>query len=337
MKRIAIEEAFVTKEIADHWAILLDAGAIDDPGFKKMGETILADSPGTRRIHQQLVDLGEGRTREMTEAGIDIQVLSLTSPGVQVFPGELGAALAKDANDQLAKAIQKNPDRFLGLAAVAPQLPEAAALEVERAIKTLGLRGVIINSHTDGEYLDDSKFWPILEAAESSGFPIYLHPQTPSSKMVEPYLDYGLYFAGWGFAMETSLHAMRLIMSGVFDEFSKLKIILGHMGEGIPFWLDRIDNRYLLQVKMGAVRKMKRLPSEYFLENFMITTSGMAYRAPLRLSVETLGAVRILFAADHPYESMAEAVEFMDAVSVTHEERHMIYHANAESLFNIPD
>lgn len=336
MRRIAIEEAFVTQEIADQWKVVLDAGAVDDPGFKKMGETILADSPGTRRIHEQLVDLGEGRIREMDEVGIDIHVLSLTSPGVQVFPGDLGAELAKDANDQLAKAIRKNPDRFLGLAAVAPQLPETAALEIERAINTLGLRGIIINSHTGGEYLDCTKYWPILEAAESSSFPIYLHPQSPSPKMIEPYLDYGLYFAGWGFAAETSLHAMRLIMSGVFDEFPRLKIILGHMGEGIPFWLDRIDNRYLLQVKIGAVREMKKLPSEYFLENFVITTSGMAFGAPLKLSIETLGPERILFAADYPYESMSEAVEFMDAVSVSNEERHMIYHGNAEALFKIP-
>ena len=336
MRRIAIEEAFVTQEIADQWKVVLDAGAAGEPGFKKMGETILADSPGTRLIHERLVSLGEGRLKEMDATGVDMHVLSLTSPGVQVFPGELAAELARDANDHLANAVRARPSRFAGLAAIAPQLPDLAGQELERAIGQLGLCGVIINSHTQGEYLNDEKFTPILETAESLRAPIYLHPRTPSPAMIGPYLDYGLYFAGWGFAVETSLHAMRLIMSGVFDRFPDLTIILGHMGEGLPFWLDRIDNRYLLQVKIGAVAEMNRLPSEYFRSNFVITTAGMTYAAPLQLSLETLGAERILFAADYPYEDMAEAVEFMNSASVSEEDRHRIYHGNAEALFDLP-
>lgn len=336
VRRIAIEEAFVTQEIADEWAVLLEKGAIGEPGFRKMGETILADSPGTRLIHERLIDLGEGRIRDMDEAGIDVQVISLTSPGVQVFPGDLATRLAANANDKLAQAVRSHPDRFVGLAAIAPQQPKAAAREIERASTELGLKGVIINSHTHGEYLDSKKYWPIFEAAESMSAPIYLHPRTPSPAIVEPFLDYGLYFAGWGFAMETSLHAMRLIMAGVFDQFPNLRIILGHMGEGIPFWLDRIDNRYLLQVKIGAVPEMAKLPSEYFRNNFLITTSGMTYAAPLKLSTDVLGAHRILFAADYPYESLSEAVEFMDSAPVTEGDRHRIYHANAEELFGIP-
>jgi 2,3-dihydroxybenzoate decarboxylase len=336
MRRIAIEEAFVTQAIADQWNLILDAGAVGEPGFKKMGETILADSPGTRLIHDRLINLGEGRLKDMDETGLDMHVISLTSPGVQVFDGELAAELAQDANDHLANAVRSHSSRFAGLAAVAPQLPEVAAQELERAINTLGLCGVIINSHTKGEYLDDKKFWPILEAAEALNAPIYLHPRTPAPSMIEPYLDYGLYFAGWGFAVETSLHAMRMIMSGVFDRFPELKIILGHMGEGLPFWLDRIDNRYLLQVKIGAVPEMKKLPSEYFRSNFVITTAGMTYAAPLRLSLEMLGSEKVLFAADYPYEAVPEAVEFMDTVDVTEEVRHQIYHENAEALFGIP-
>ncbi len=336
MRRIAIEEAFVTQEIADEWNVLLKAGAIGEPGFRKMGESILADSPGTRLIHERLIDLGEGRIRDMDDAGIDVQVISLTSPGIQVFPGDLATRLAGDANDSLAQAVRTHPDRFVGLAAVAPQLPKLAAREIERASTSLGLKGVIINSHTQGKYLDGKESWPIFEAAEALGAPIYLHPRTPSPAMIEPYLDYGLYFAGWGFAAETSLHAMRLIMAGVFDQFPRLKIILGHMGEGLPFWLDRIDNRYLLQVRIGAVDKMARLPSEYFRDNFVITTSGMTYAAPLKLSIDVLGAERILFAADYPYESLGEAVEFMDSAAVTETDRNKIYHGNAEALFGIP-
>ncbi len=336
IRRIAIEEAFVTQEIADQWDVILAAGSIGEPGFRKMGESILADSPGTRRIHERLIDLGEGRIRDMDEAGIDMQVISLTSPGVQVFAGELAAELARAANDRLADAVHAHPQRFVGLAAVAPQLPDIAAREIERATTELGLKGVIINSHTGGEYLDAEKYWPIFAAAESMSAPIYLHPRTPSPATIEPYLDYGLYFAGWGFAVETSLHAMRLIMAGVFDEFPDLKIILGHMGEGIPFWLDRIDNRYLLQVNIGALDRMEKLPSEYFMDNFVITTSGMTYAPPLKLSNEVLGAERILFAADYPYETLSEAVEFMDSAPVSEADRHRIYHANAEALFDIP-
>ncbi len=336
IRRIAIEEAFVTQEIADQWDVILDAGSIGEPGFRKMGETILADSPGTRRIHERLIDLGEGRIRDMDEAGIDVQVISLTSPGVQVFPGELAAELARAANDRLAEAVQAHPQRFAGLAAIAPHLPNIAAREIERAMTELGLKGIIINSHTGGEYLDAEKYWPIFEAAESMSAAIYLHPRTPSPATIEPYLDYGLYFAGWGFAVETSLHAMRLIMAGVFDEFPDLKIILGHMGEGIPFWLDRIDNRYLLQVNIGALDRMEKLPSEYFKDNFVITTSGMTYAPPLKLSNEVLGAERILFAADYPYESLGETVEFMDSAPVSEADRHKIYHGNAETLFDIP-
>jgi 2,3-dihydroxybenzoate decarboxylase len=153
--------------------------------------------------------------------------------------------------------------------------------------------------------------------------------------MVTPYLDYGLYFAGWGFAAETGLHAMRLIMCGLFDKFPRLTIILGHMGEGLPFWLQRIDNRYLLQVTIGAVKKLPRLPSEYFLENFFITTSGVTSAPALRLSLDVLGVDRIMFAADYPYESMKEGVEFMDKVNITEEERQKIYSLNAKRVFKL--
>jgi len=334
-KRIAIEEAFVTPEIAEAWAKVLAQGAPGEPGFRKMGETILKDSPGTRLIHQCLVDLGEGRIAEMEATGIDVQVISITSPGVQVFEAGLAAALARQANDRLAEAVQAHPQRFAGLAAVAPQAPTEAAQEIERAVQQLGLKGVLINSHTQGEYLDDSKYWPIFEAAEANDAPIYLHPRTPSPTMIGPYLDYGLYFAGWGFTVETGLHALRLIMGGVFDHFPKLKIILGHMGEGIPYWLQRLDNRYPLQVKIEAVPKMPRLPSEYFKDNFVITTSGVTSLPALRHALDVLGPDLILFAADYPYESIEEAVHFMDTAPISDGDRRKIYQTNAEKLFKL--
>lgn len=335
-KRIAIEEAFVTQEIAAEWARVLANGAPGEPGFRKMGETILADSPGTRLIHQRLTDLGAGRIAHMDETGIAMQVISITSPGVQVFEAGLATALARQANDQLSDAVKVYPDRFVGLTAVAPQSPAAAAKEIERGAQQLDLRGVLINSHTFGEYLDDKKYWEIFEAAEANSAPIYLHPRTPSPAMIAPFLDYGLYFAGWGFTIETATHALRLIMGGVFDRFPRLKIILGHMGEGLPYWLQRLDNRYLLQVKIGAVEKMPRLPSEYFRENFVITTSGVCSPPALRHALDVLGAEAVLFAADYPYESVAEAVDFMDNAPISDEDRLKIYQTNAEKLFNLP-
>lgn len=335
IKRIAIEEAFVTQEIADAWAEVLAAGAPNEPGFRKMGETILADSPGTRLIHQRLIDLGEGRIAHMDETGISMQVISITSPGVQVFEADLATALAKQANDRLYDAVKTHPDRFAGMAAVAPQAPENAAKEIERAMQQLDMRGLLINSHTFGEYLDDKKYWAIFEAAEANEAPIYLHPRPPAPSMIGPFLDYGLYFAGWGFTIETATHALRLIMGGVFDHFPKLKVILGHMGEGLPYWLQRLDNRYLLQVKIGAVPKMPQLPSEYFLQNFVITTSGVTSNPALRHALDVLGTERILFAADYPYESVTEAVEFMDTTSISDDERRKIYQSNAERLFKL--
>jgi 5-carboxyvanillate decarboxylase len=333
VKRIAIEEAFVTTEIAAEWKKVLARPDVE-PGFAKMGESILAETPGNALLHSRLIDIGPGRIAHMDEVGVDMQVLSLTSPGVQVFAPDLAARLAADANDTLAAAVRAAPSRLAGLGAIAPQDPAAAAREIAR-IKSLGLRGLIVNSHTFGEYLDTPRYVPIFEAMEATGLPMYLHPREPAPSMVTPFLDYGLYFAGWGFAVETGLHAMRLIMSGTFARHPKLKIILGHMGEGIPFWLQRIDNRYLLQVKIGAVEKLPRLPSEYFLENFVITTAGVTSMPALRLSIDVLGAERILFAADFPYEDDAEAVRFLNDAELTPRERKLIAHENAERLFEL--
>jgi 5-carboxyvanillate decarboxylase len=331
VKCIALEEAFVTAEIAAEWKKVL-AGPDVEPGFAKMGESILAPTPGNALLHSRLIDIGKGRIAHMDEIGIDMQVLSLTSPGVQVFAPNLATRLAAEANDALADAVRAAPARLAGLGAIAPQDPVGAAREIER-IKSLGLCGLIVNSHTFGEYLDAPHYAPIFEAMEMTGLPLYLHPREPAPSLVTPFLDYGLYFAGWGFAVETGLHAMRLIMSGTFDRYPKLKIILGHMGEGIPFWLQRIDNRYLLQVKIGAVDKLPRLPSEYFLDNFVITTAGVTSMPALRLSIDVLGVERILFAADYPYEDDAEAVRFIDGATLTQQERELISHGNAERLF----
>jgi 2,3-dihydroxybenzoate decarboxylase len=335
MRRIAVEEAFLTEDIAREWSKVL-AGASVEPGFRMMGDTMLGQSPGARRVHEQLIDVGAGRIALMDATGIDMQILSMTAPGVQVFDPATATRLARESNDVLVEAIKGHPTRLAGLAAVAPQNPKDAAAELARVAGLSGIKGLIINSHTGGEYLDAAKYWPIFEAAEALGLPLYLHPREPSPSMIGPYLEYGLYFAGWGFAAEVGLHAMRLIMSGVFERFPRLQIILGHMGEAIPFWLQRIDNRYLLQVKIGAVTKLARLPSEYFLQNFVITTSGVCSEPALKLSLDVLGVDRILFAADYPYESVEEAVSFMDRADLSDDARRRIYWQNAARIFHLP-
>lgn len=334
LRRIAIEEAFVTRDIHVEWTKVLKSRFVE-PGFKAMGLTILGDNPGAKIVHDRLMDLNEGRIAHMNETGIDMQVISITSPGVQVFDAITARVLASQANDVLSEAIKRHPTRFAGLATLAPQHPESAAKELDRAVNVLGLKGALINSHTFGEYLDDSKYWPILEALQSLNVPLYLHPREPATSMISPYLDYGLFFAGWGFAAETGLHAMRLIMSGTFERFPKLQIILGHMGEGIPFWLQRIDNRYELAVKIGAQQKLPKLPSQYFRENFIITTSGVTHNGALRLCLDELGPQRIMFAADYPYESVGEAVQFLDNAAISDEDRRLIYSGNAEKLFTL--
>jgi 5-carboxyvanillate decarboxylase len=334
VRRIAVEEAFVTAEIANEWAKVLAKKHVE-PGFRMMGQTMLGQSPGARAVHEQLLDVGAGRIAVMDATGISMQILSVTAPGVQVFDAATATALARHSNDVLIEAIGKYPTRLAGLAAVGPQDPSAAAAELARVGHQPGIQGLIINSHTHGEYLDAEKYSPILEAAEALNLPLYLHPREPSAAMVGPYLDYGLYFAGWGFAAEAGVHAMRLIMSGAFDRYPRLKIVLGHMGEAIPFWLQRIDNRYQVQLKTNAVSRLPRLPSEYFLENFVITTSGVCSSPALRLSIEVLGLDRILFAADYPYESIQEAVTFMDGVDLTDDDRAKIYWKNAVSVFRL--
>ena len=332
-RRIATEEAFITPDLARESKKLLASGQVE-PGFAKLGSFIFGDSFGARLLHGRLVDIGAARIAQMDADGIDLAVLSITSPGVQVFDADLGQGLATDANDRLIDAVRSHPTRLAGLAAVAPQAPDMAARELERT-KAAGLKGFLINSHTHGEYLDAPKFAPIFEAAQALDLPLYLHPREPGPTSIGPYLDYGLYFASWGFAAETALHAMRLIMSGLFDRYPKVRVVLGHMGEGLPFWLDRIDNRYKAQVLGGVSKPLKRLPSDYVRQNFDITTSGMMSGPPLRLAIDTLGIDRIQFAGDYPYEDVAAGVKFIETAQITPDERRAIFETNAVRYWNL--
>lgn len=208
-----------------------------------------------------------------------------------------------------------------------------------RAVKELGLKGIKLNSHIGATYLDDKRYWPILKKAEELDVPLYLHPTTPHPSMLKPYTDYGYALTGpsLGFGAETAVHAMRMIYSGVFDEFPKLKVIIGHLGEGLLFWMYRIDFGFVKPwVDEELQPKIKKRPSEYIRNNFFVTTSGM-FAMPAFMSVFLeIGADRMMFASDYPYETCVEAANFIEnVVAISDIDRKKICHQTAEKLFKL--
>jgi len=337
-KRIATEEAFATRDQLDGFRKLL-AGGYDDPGFKSLwGFYLGSQSPRARFIIERLQNTGSERIADMDASGIDMQVLSLTSPGVQVFDAATANALATSSNDELAAAVARYPTRYVGLAACAPQDPRAAAKEIERGVNQLGLRGVIINSHTQGERLDDPKFWDIFAAAEALDVPVYLHPNAPPRDMIGPYLEAGLDGAVFGFQAETGLHLLRIIVAGVFDRFPKLKMIVGHCGEALPFWLYRID--YMHRAQVAANRyphmvKLKRTPGEYLRDNVYVTNSGVAWAPAIMLCHQVMGPEHTLYAMDYPYQYLPSEVTVSDELPMSDADKMKYFQTNAERLFKL--
>lgn len=336
--RIATEEAFAPPELIELFSEVLDQEDVD-PGFESlMGFYLRHKSERATAIFRRLQDLGEERLRDMDERGIDRQIIALTAPGAQILSRDKAVALSVLANDRLAEACARHPDRFTGMAACAPQDPAHAAREIERAVTRLGMRAVVINSHTHGEYLSDQKFWPILEAAEALDVPIYLHPQTPPRDMIKPFLDAGLDGAVFGFGVDTGFHALRLIGSGAFDRFEKLQFILGHMGEALPFWMYRLDYMY------SAGLRSKRYPfqpqlrgqiSDYLRSNFHITNSGVAWEPAIKFTQAVLGEDRVLYAMDYPYQCPPEEVVALDAMDMPLATKKKFFQTNAERLFKL--
>lgn len=331
MRLIATEEAFATRRYVDEYLKVAETLDTAEAKYLKMyyhGPQI-----------EKLCDL-EHRLAEMDQFGVDMHLLGFTAPGVQAFEARLGGDMAEEANNALAAAVKAHPTRFAGLGAVAPQSPERAAREIGRIMTELDLSGVIINSHTQGHFLDEEPFRPILEAAVAHDAPIYLHPNFPAPSMAEPFSRYGMVGALWGFGADCSLHVVRLILSGVFDRFPTLQIVLGHLGEGLPFWLARLDNRYANILRRGGLEplgmtRLERSPSEYFSTNFHITTSGMNTGLPLEFALRVLGPDRIMFAIDYPFEQTEPAAAFIRAAPLDEAVLRKITHENAERLFRL--
>jgi 2,3-dihydroxybenzoate decarboxylase len=337
-KRIATEEGFCPPELLKIYRDLIENNKVDDPAFNTMFGFYL-DSPSARvqQINNGLVSVDEFRLGQMDDAGIDTAILSLTSPGVQVMDKDDAISFAAFANDWLVEKMKANADRFEGLTAVAPQDPAAAAREIQRGHE-MGLKGVIINSHTKGEYLDDEKFWEIFEAAEALDTPIYLHPQTPPKKMSEPFLERGLDGAIYGFAVETALHMLRIFIAGVFDRFPKLTMVIGHNGESLPFWLYRLDYMHragVVSERYESMKPLKRTISEYMRDNVYITNSGVAWEPGIKFCQQVLGVDRVLYAMDYPYQYEPAEVAKLDEMDMPDEDKKKFFQSNAEKVFKL--
>lgn len=278
-----------------------------------------------------LLDLGERRLDRMDACGIDMQALSLSAPGLEQLDPAVGTDLSHKANDALAAVIQKYPDRFLGYAALAPKRPQEAAAELQRAVKDLGLIGWNTHSNFGDSYLDAEVYWPILEMAAKLEVPVYLHPTVPA---IPNAWTYGFALAGapFGFGLETALCMMRLIYSGVFDRYPGLKIILGHLGEALPFLFKRIDWAYVRPFDPEARPKLAKKPSEYLKHNVFVTTSGNYYTPAFMCTYEAMGIDRILLGTDYPYEDTQECMQFLEQLPISEEEKEMVYFRNAEAL-----
>ena len=324
MKVIAIEEHFITPMYRSR------VGANEFRNFylQSRGAAMGHD------IVEQNSDLGEKRLAHMDAAGIDLQVLSFGSPGTEAFAADVAIPMAREANDMLFQAVQSHPSRFRGFAALPTADPVAAAGELERCVKKLGFKGALIHGHQQGRFLDDKGYWPIFERAEALDVPIYLHPTLPHPDAIKAYFTgyEDLARAGWGFAVDTSCHFLRLLFGGVFDAYPKLRIILGHLGEGLPFAMHRLDEH----TRAAAARRgLRKTPLEYFKENLLVTTSGNWYEPAFQCTVAALGVDNILFAVDWPYEANKTGVEFLKKISVSDADREKIAHRNAERLLRL--
>ncbi len=327
MRLITLEEHYRSKKVD---AEIGEAGNY----FRSMNS---AGEQFAQQRASRLTDLGEQRIADMDAAGIDLQVLSHTHPSPEILQPARAIPLTQAVNDEVADAIARYPKRFAGFATLPVADPSAAAQELERTVTQLKFKGALINGVTQGRFLDDPFFTPILERAEALDVPLYLHPAPPPEPVhkayfsgLEPGLSRILSIAGWGWHAEQGLHTIRLIATGVFDRFPKLQIIIGHMGEMIPFFLARIN-----EVVTPFSKGLKRPVADYFQSNVHITTSGIFTAPPMYLTLEVIGADRIMFSVDYPYSSNEDGREFLDKLSLSPADFEKITHGNAERLLKI--
>lgn len=318
MKKIALEEHFITSDF------LQDTRRVDFAGMNQENAT---------DFQNRLLDFDDLRLKAMDEAGIEISVLSLTDPGIQGIPdAALAIELSRKTNDFLAERIAKNPKRFRGFACLPLQDPVSAANELERCVRQNGFVGGLVNGQTQGSYLDEEKFHPFWKKVEELNVPIYLHPGNPQH-MPNNYKDqHELAGPLWGWTVETGTHALRMVFSGLFDLFPGIRIILGHMGETIPYLLWRLDSRWKI---IKHPKQLRKSPSQYIRENFYVTTSGMCSNGPLNCAIHELGEERVMFSVDYPYESSKTAAQFIELAPVSKKVLEKICYENAKNVLNL--
>jgi predicted TIM-barrel fold metal-dependent hydrolase len=321
MKIIALEEHFIMPKEEQN----LPPGAHRGNDREKLlGFDVVAE----------LLNLGDTRLAAMDAAGIDLQVLSHNQPGCQALDAGAAISAAREINDMIFDAVNAHPDRFLGLAALPTADPAAAVKELDRAVTKLGLKGAMINGHTQGSFLDDKKFWSIFECAQALGVPIYLHPSRPHPSVMKAYFEgyEELALGAWGFGIDTGAHFLRLVFAGVFDAFPKLTFILGHLGEGLPFMLHRIND----QTQLAAARRgLKRTPAQYLTDNLVVTCSGNFSTPAFLCTVMALGVDNVMFSVDWPYESNSRAVDFLKRQVLGAHDMEKVAHLNAERVLRL--
>jgi 2,3-dihydroxybenzoate decarboxylase len=319
MRTIGLEEHFVTPELVGYGA----------------GTASIAQPAAWAAASRRLLDLTGERIAGMDAAGLDVQVLSLNSPGIQAEEDPaVAVANAAAVNDLLATTITENPERFAGFCALPLQDPKAAAKELERSVTQLGLRGGLVNAHTHGRYLDDPELRVVWEYAEGLDVPLYLHPANgvDTAHVLSGHPE--LIGPMWSWGTDTASHALRLVFGGVFDDFPEAKLLLGHMGEGLPYVLWRLDSRWGFHAHNG-IQLRRGNPSEYLRHNLYITTSGVCSPAPLICALLALGPEHILFGTDYPFEEMDVATEFLRDAPISEADRAKIAHGNAERLLRL--
>ncbi len=320
MQTIALEEHFTTRE------------------FQNALQPFVTETPQSKVLQTKLLDLGSGRLAAMDEGGVDMQVLSLPSSGFEKISSDVATAVAENANDEAAEAARQHPTRFAGLASLNLKDPATAAQEMERCVDRLHFSGAMFQGTTGGAFLDDPRFLPVWEAAAALKVPVYLHPAPPPKAVFDTYYEglpgasgQALSINGWGWHAETGMHVLRLILSGLFDRFPEQQVIIGHMGENLPFSLVRAAT-----VLGPTATHLKRSISNYFHDNIHITSSGYFSQPPFLCALQVVGIDRLMYSVDYPFSSNTTGKAFLDALPLSSLDRAKFAGGNAQRLLKLP-